>query len=103
MLQIFYLISSARISVTCDGARLPLDFPPPALCSSTQKREPGNLSSHISQIKLPFKVLPFMLLLTCLSLAIQLGFPALGAEEGLLLQPNLSSPALLDSQQSVGL
>ena len=41
--------------------------------------------------------------ITCLSLAIQLGFPLLGADDGLLLQPNLSSPALLDSQESVGL
>ena len=40
---------------------------------------------------------------TCLSLAIQLGFPLLGADAGLLLQPNLSSPALLDSQESFGL
>ena len=43
------------------------------------------------------------LLSTCLSLAIQLGLPLLGAEEGLVLHPSLSSPALLDSQESVGL
>ena len=60
------------------------------------KRE--NLKVIVQNLKLGH-----MLLVTCLSLPIQLGFPLLGADDGLALQPSLSSPALLDSQESLGL